>query len=203
MIRKLARFLLSPVLCYRGASDSLYLTFDDGPHPEVTPRILDTLGRCKVKATFFMIGQEMERHPSVVEQVRACGHSVALHGYAHRHGNDMSWREQLLDLRRMRAVAQRFGVPLRSYRPAYGELSLLRLAWCAWHGVRIVMWSFESRDSFVKSEAELAARVTPQALTAGDIVLFHDDTPVTAQALDGLLERALGAGMRFGTLEAA
>ena len=202
MMGKLARWLLSPVLRYRGAADRLYLTFDDGPHPEVTPCILDTLDRCGVKATFFMIGQEMERFPLLVEQVRDRGHAVALHGFHHRHGHDMSWRDQLEDLRRMRAVARRFDVPLRSYRPAYGELSALRIMWCVWHRVRIVMWSFESRDSFMANEAELAARVTPQALSAGDILLFHDDTHITAQALANLLQLVLGAGMRFGTLDA-
>ncbi|MEO8152859.1 MAG: polysaccharide deacetylase family protein [Rhizobacter sp.] len=201
--KTLLRWLLRPVLRYRGDPGQMYLTFDDGPHPEVTPRILDTLDQCGVKATFFMIGQEMERYPAIVEQVLDRGHAVALHGFTHRHGPDMSWREQLDDLRRMRAVAQRFGVVLRSYRPAYGDLSVLRIVWCALHRVRIVMWSFESRDSFVKSETELADRVTPQALSAGDILLFHDDTPVTAQALPGLLQRAQGAGLRFGTLESA
>ncbi len=202
-IRRLLRWLLSPLLCYRGATECMYLTFDDGPHAEVTPRVLDVLDQRRVKATFFMIGQEMERHPELVAQVRDRGHAVAMHGFAHRHCADMSWREQLDDLRRMRAVAQRFAVPLRSYRPAYGELSLLRIVWCALHRVRIVMWSFESRDSFVANSSELEARVLPQALAPGDIMLFHDDTPSTAQALPRLLERLQSAGLRFGLLEAA
>jgi len=201
MIKALLRKLLSPVLRYRGAAPGLYLSFDDGPHPVVTPQVLQALDDGGVKATFFMIGQEMERHPKLVDEVRARGHAIALHGFTHRHCTDMSWREQLDDLRRMRDVARRFGVRLRSYRPAYGELSMLRILWCLLNGVTIVMWSFESRDSFVQQPAELVARVTPQALSGGDILLFHDDTPVTAQALPRLLNNAHAAGLRFGVLE--
>ena len=182
MIKALLRKLLSPVLRYRGDAPGLYLSFDDGPHPVVTPQVLDALERGGVKATFFMIGQEMERHPALVAEVRERGHAIALHG-------------------RMRAVAARFGVRLRSYRPAYGELSVLRIAWCLLNRVKIVMWSFETRDSFVQQASELEARVTPQALTDGDILLFHDDTPVTAQALPRLLDNARAAGLRFGVLE--
>jgi len=201
VIKALLRKLLSPVLRYRGDAPGLYLSFDDGPHPVVTPQVLDALERGGVKATFFMIGQEMERHPALVAEVRERGHAIALHGFTHRHCSDMSWREQLDDLRRMRAVAARFGVRLRSYRPAYGELSVLRIAWCLLNRVKIVMWSFETRDSFVQQASELEARVTPQALTDGDILLFHDDTPVTAQALPRLLDNARAAGLRFGVLE--
>jgi peptidoglycan/xylan/chitin deacetylase (PgdA/CDA1 family) len=78
---------------------------------------------------------------------------------------------------------------------------VLRIGWCLLNRVKIVMWSFETRDSFIQQASELEARVTPQALTDGDILLFHDDTPVTAQALPRLLDNARAAGLRFGVLE--
>lgn len=191
------RWLLQPLVMQRAPGNTVWLTFDDGPHPQGTPQVLDALDAAGVRATFFMIGREMELHPQLVEAVRARGHGIALHGFEHKHAADLSWSQQLADLRCMRAVAARFGVRLAAYRPAYGELTPLRLAWCALHRVRIVMWSYESRDSFVKDAAELAERVSPQSLSGGDIALFHDDTPATAQALPTILANARAAGVRF------
>jgi peptidoglycan-N-acetylglucosamine deacetylase len=196
-LKSLARALLRPWVRHEGPPEGVWLTFDDGPDPATTPRVLDALDAAGVQATFFMIGREMERHPTLVEAVRRRGHGVALHGFDHRHAADLSWREQWADLQRMRAVAARFGVRLRWYRPPYGELTVLRLLWCMAHGVRIVMWSFESRDSFVPDAAALVARVVPQALRAGDIALFHDDTPLTADALPAILAGARAAGLAF------
>jgi peptidoglycan-N-acetylglucosamine deacetylase len=196
----LAKWLLRPVLRYRGPSGVVYLTFDDGPNPEWTPRVLHALDHYGVKATFFMVGEKMALFPSIVGQVKERGHAVALHGFTHRHCSDMSWREQLLDLHLMTDVAEHFDVPMRGYRPAYGELSLPRVLWCVWRRVLIIKWSFESLDSFFTLASELEERVIPQALRDGDILLFHDDLAITAQALPTLLARAQGAGLRFGTL---
>jgi peptidoglycan/xylan/chitin deacetylase (PgdA/CDA1 family) len=196
-VKSLAKALLRPWVLHTGPRDGVWLTFDDGPHPVTTLQVLDALDHAGVRATFFMIGSEMERHPSIVESVRSRGHGVALHGFDHRHAADLSWREQWADLERMRAVARRFGVQLRWYRPPYGELTALRLFWCALRGVRIVMWSFESRDSFLPDAAALVARAVPSALRSGDIALFHDDTPITAEALPDILTGASAAGLVF------
>lgn len=193
----LRRGMLSPLVLSVAPPEGVWLTFDDGPDPATTPGVLQALGQARVRATFFMIGLQMERHPTLVEAVRAQGHTMALHGFEHHPVAELSWRAQWRDLERMRAVAERFGVPLRWYRPSYGELSMPRLVWCALHSVRIVMWSFESRDSFVCDAAALIAYVMSQTLRNGDIALFHDDTPLTVEALPAILAHARSAGLTF------
>ena len=196
-IKSLARWLLKPLVLHRGPRHGIWLTFDDGPHPLNTPRILAALGSAGVRATFFMIGAEMDRFPQVVEAVRSGGHTLAMHGFHHRHAHELSPREQWQDLQRMRAIALRFGVPLRWYRPAYGEVTWVRLVWCLLYRVRIMMWSFESRDSFLANAGELIDRLAPGALCEGDIALFHDDTPLTAEAMPVILQRIQSAGLSF------
>ena len=158
-------------------------------------RILTALGASGARATFFMVGTEMAAHPGVVQAVRAAGHEVALHGHEHRHAADLGWRGQWRDLQAMRRQALALGLPVRSYRPAYGELTPVRLVWCMLHRVRIVMWSLESRDSFVGDADALVAHLRHHPPRGGDIALFHDDTPLTAEALPRLLAMFRGAGL--------
>lgn len=187
-IKALVWRLLSPWVRQQGPDlDALWLTFDDGPHPINTPRILEALAQAGARATFFMVGTEMAAHPALVRAVQAAGHEVALHGHEHRHAADLGWRGQWRDLRAMRRQALSLGLAVRSYRPAYGELTLVRLAWCMLHGVRIVMWNLESRDSFVPDADALVRRLQEHPPRGGDIALFHDDTNLTADALPRLL----------------
>lgn len=198
--KRLAKFLLSPWIRSRGPRGCVYLTFDDGPDATHTRAVLDALRRYHVKATFFMVGEEMERRPDIVAEVRAQGHVIGFHSYSHRHLSDHSGTEALDDLRQTAAVAQRFGLEFKLYRPPYGELSWRRVLWCAWHGVRIVMWSLDSRDSFVATAGELTQQLAPGRVRDGDIVLLHDDTAVTVTALPGVIEGLQHEGLRFGVL---
>lgn len=196
LIRRSAAALLSPWI-RRDApqAGAAWLTFDDGPHPQQTPRILAALAESGVSATFFMVGDEMRRYPALVAAVREAGHEIALHGQSHRHAPDLGWRGQWRDLQAMRRTALALGVPVRRYRPAYGELTMVRALWCLLHGVRIVMWNYESRDSFVTSAEELLLAVQSRPLRAGDVALFHDDTPATAEALPRLIAHFHASGL--------
>lgn len=198
--KRVAKYLLSPWIRSRGPRACIYLTFDDGPDAMHTRAILDVLRRYGVKATFFMIGEEMERHPDIVAEVRAQGHVIGFHSYRHRHLSEHAGTELLDDLRQTAAVAQRFGLGFKLYRPPYGELSLRRLLWCALRGVRIVMWSLESRDSFVATAGELTQQLAPGRVRGGDIILLHDDTAVTVTALPAVIEGLQREGFRFGAL---
>jgi peptidoglycan-N-acetylglucosamine deacetylase len=199
-IKRIGKLLLLPVVRERGPGVGAYLTFDDGPHVDHTRPILAALDQAGVKATFFMIGEEMERYPELVTEVKSRGHAIGLHSYAHRHPGQLRMSELMADLRRAADVASRFGIPFHFYRPPYGELSIFQILWCAWHRVRIVLWSQESRDSFAGSADEVIVAVEAMRVKDGDILLFHDDTPVTVAALPAVLQRLIGAGVRFAVL---
>jgi peptidoglycan/xylan/chitin deacetylase (PgdA/CDA1 family) len=173
------------------------LTFDDGPHPEGTPAVLEALG--DVKAIFFLVGEQVELNPSLAAEVAAAGHTIASHG--HRHINQLRRRDVRDDLRRSHdAIAAATGREPSLYRPPYGIFS--------WPGLRaarerydLLLWSRWGHDWRARATPDsIAAEVTEDA-SAGDVLLLHDaDTYSapgshrrTAAALPRILE-ALQAG---------
>lgn len=201
-MKKLARRLIAPLLTERGPRGRIYLTFDDGPHPEGTPRILDALDAHGVKATFFMVGAAIEQHAGLARDVAARGHSLGYHSYDHVHAVNQTLPNALHDLRNMRVLEGKMHLTGRIalYRPPYGELTVSRLLWCLAHRVKIVMWSLDSLDWKSASSEEVAARVAPQLVCDGDVILFHDDALATPAALPRIIERLKAAGFVFGTL---
>lgn len=153
-------------------TDRVTLTFDDGPHPEGTPAVLEALG--DTKAIFFMVGEQVERYPSVAADVAAAGHEIGLHGY--RHVNQMrvtpaSLRE---DLRRGReAIANATGSEPHLYRPPYGIFTLPGLAEARRHWTPL-LWSKWGRDWRARTDASEIARLATRNLTPGDVILLHD-----------------------------
>jgi peptidoglycan/xylan/chitin deacetylase (PgdA/CDA1 family) len=186
--------LLRPVVRFRGDSRSVYLTFDDGPHPQRTSRVLAALERAGAAATFFMTGAEAQKHPQIARDVIQAGHVVGYHAHNHRHMRDLSTAEQLRELRAVARLEDLLGQRVRLYRPPYGELTLAQVAWCVARRTRIVMWSLESGDSFSADAAAVAER-TRAAMRGGDIVLLHDDTAAGVDGLPLLLEGIRQAGL--------
>lgn len=201
-IKKAIKWLISPPLVERAAPRGVYLTFDDGPHPKHTSRILDALKACDAKATFFMVGSEMERYPEIVASVLAQGHTIGLHSCRHCHPKQLSVADAIRDIQYSIELARRFGFELRYYRPPYGELSLFQILLCAWKGIRVVLWSKESQDSFFVRTDDLIARLNGLRVESGDILLFHDDTEVTVDVLPSYIERLRRDGVRFVALGA-
>jgi peptidoglycan/xylan/chitin deacetylase (PgdA/CDA1 family) len=171
------------------------LTFDDGPHPEGTPAVLEALG--ERKAIFFMVGEQVERYPSVAAEVAAAGHEIALHGYRHRNQMRVTPGWLADDLRRgAAAIAEATGVEPRRYRPPYGIFTLPGLA-IARRGWEPLMWSKWGRDWRARTTPEEIAHLATRSLTPGDVILLHDadwysapgSHSRTAAALPLILER--------------
>lgn len=189
------------------------LTFDDGPEPRSTPRILQLLEEAGAKATFFLLGRQAEQYPELVRQIVAAGSEVGEHGQGHRHawktGPLAYWR----DLQQgRRSVAKALGVgryKVRVYRPAFGEMNLLTLLYLALERRRLVMWDVNPRDFEQTSGADVAARVI-NLLEPGSIILFHDgradapgDPEVTVEAVRQVLTEAQRRGLRLVTASEA
>jgi peptidoglycan/xylan/chitin deacetylase (PgdA/CDA1 family) len=152
------------------------LTFDDGPDPERTPAILDTLAELGARATFFVIGRHLERYPDLGRRIVAAGHELGNHSWAHLPWqNFYSTRAHLADIRRtaelIRAVSGSEREPL--YRPPVGLKSpeLARAAMA--RQLQVVAWSVHSRDTFGQRWQAVARRVLNR-IRGGDIVLLHD-----------------------------
>jgi peptidoglycan/xylan/chitin deacetylase (PgdA/CDA1 family) len=151
------------------------LTFDDGPHPEGTPRMLEILGREEVRATFFLVGEQVRRYPAVVSEIVAAGHAVALHGDRHRVQARLTARAVAEDIARgLATVAEAAGVQPVLHRPPLGIYSPAGLAAARAHGLTPLLWSRWGKDwRRLTTPARIAARAT-RSIGAGDVVLLHD-----------------------------
>ena len=151
------------------------LTFDDGPHPEGTPAMLEVLAAREARACFFLIGEQVERRPELAARVVAAGHMVALHGYRHRLQLRLSAREVADDLRRGRAaIEDATGSGVRWHRPPYGIYSPHGLHAARGAGLDPLLWSRWGKDwRRFTTPGRIAARAT-RSLSPGDVILLHD-----------------------------
>ncbi len=150
------------------------ITFDDGPHPHGTPAMLEILAREGARATFFMIGEQVQRRPQLAAEVVAAGHAVALHGHRHRLQLRLSAREVESDLAHgAAAIEDATGVSPALHRPPFGIYSAAGLAF-ARQRFRPLLWSRWGKDwrRFTTPD-RIAARAT-RTLAPGDVILLHD-----------------------------
>jgi peptidoglycan-N-acetylglucosamine deacetylase len=164
------------------------LTFDDGPHPEWTPRLLDGLAAANVRATFFVVGAAAERHPALVERMHREGHLVGHHSWTHSEPATTSTATLAAEVDRCRALlSDLLGVPSDWFRPPKGQLTLAKLAMLLRRGQRIALWSADPRDYALSDAAPLAAWAAAQPPAPGAIVLLHDVHPHAVDALPSFL----------------
>ena len=151
------------------------LTFDDGPHPEGTPAILEVLAAAGALATFFLVGEQVERRPALAARIVAAGHAVALHGYRHRLQLRLSPDAVQEDITRgLRVVQDATGVALARHRPPYGIYSPAGLRAVHRAGLGPLLWSRWGKDwRKFTTPARITRRAT-RAVIGGDVILLHD-----------------------------
>jgi peptidoglycan-N-acetylglucosamine deacetylase len=151
------------------------ITFDDGPHPEGTPAVLDVLARAGVRATFFVIGEQVRRRPELVVRAAAAGHAIALHGDRHRLQLRLSAAAVAEDLNRgMEAIEDATGATPAWHRPPFGIYSPAGLRAAREAGLAPLLWSRWGRDwRKYTTPRRIAARAT-RSLIGGDVILLHD-----------------------------
>jgi peptidoglycan/xylan/chitin deacetylase (PgdA/CDA1 family) len=198
------------------AESAVALTFDDGPHAVWTPSILDRLEQGGARATFFVVGRNVERHPEIVRDAHRRGHEIGIHLYSHDRGTVYDPLRFDEELRRCQGQLESLiGEPPRFLRFPYGNrgpqkpAAILRR-----YGLRAVHWTFSSHDSHAASPEEVVQRVEA-GVRGGAILLFHDaladegpllrlpyraDRDVTVAALPLVLKGLQRRGLRAVTL---
>lgn len=160
------------------------LTFDDGPHPEHTPRLLDELEAAGIEATFFIIGERAKRHPGIVRRIAAAGHEIGNHTWTHGEPKQTSTSQFLAELRRTRAFLEDLtGEPCRVVRPPKGELSPGKLFGLLKTKQPIVLWNQDTKDYAMTDPAAIGHWVAEYRPRHGDIVLMHDVHPHAASGI--------------------
>jgi len=156
------------------------LTFDDGPDPEHTSQVLDILGDGGARATFFVLGRNVERHPELVTRIAAEGHEVGIHGYDHTL-DDLPGQTT-----RTQRILRELDIETDLFRPPGGNLLWSTEVWMVRKRMRTVLWSYDLLDS-MRHEGKVASRAPLVAVDAGDVVLMHDDNPVCTGELPAIL----------------
>lgn len=183
----------------RGGGE-IYLSFDDGPDPEHTPPLLDLMKAHGVKATFFLIGDQVQRHPELVQRIVDEGHAIGNHSMTHPRMPKLSARAQLADIAAADGVLRRFnGRPRQLFRPPNGRATLATIFNSLMRRRPLVLWSIDSKDYELNAD-QVVARLEQTRLRGGDILLFHDDGSVALAALSRLLPKWVDSGLRFATL---
>jgi peptidoglycan/xylan/chitin deacetylase (PgdA/CDA1 family) len=151
------------------------LTFDDGPHPRGTPAVLEVLARERVPATFFLVGEQIERNPSLAAEIRAAGHEVALHCHRHRNLLRLAPWQVREDIARARwAIETSTGVSPTLYRPPYGILNAAALSLARRSGWRTMLWSNWGRDWERRATPDSIAALLTADVRPGAVLLLHD-----------------------------
>jgi peptidoglycan-N-acetylglucosamine deacetylase len=159
----------------RTVSGGVAITFDDGPHPEGTPAVLEILAGAGIKATFFLVGEQVARRPALAAEIAGEGHLVALHGYRHRPQPAMSHKAVQIDVARGAGVVEDAAqTRLRWHRPPYGVYSPAGLATAREHGLKPLLWSRWGKDwRRLTTPERIASRATAN-VRPGDVILLHD-----------------------------
>ncbi len=202
-----------PITGCRTREKIIALTFDDGPHPDFTPRILEMLDRYEVAATFFVIGQHVSRHPALVRRIVSSGHTLGNHTGSHRRLVGQSVRTVADELRACeQAIAAYSQVSTTLMRPPFGEYDVKAFLTIRSLGYQVINWASAGEDWQGDAAGTVAQRVIDDAQPGG-IVLLHDgcgsfhpvaggrgvteDRTPTVEAVPIIVEELRRKGFRF------
>ena len=178
----------------KGGDKQLFITFDDGPIPEVTPAVLDILATYNAKATFFMVGENAQRYPEIVNKIKDGGHNIGNHTFNHMNGTKVSDREYFKNIIQAREI-----IDSKLFRPPYGRIrprQILELK----KNFKIVLWSVLSGDFDYKTNPERCLNNVIKHANSGSIIVFHDSLKAKENmlyALKGTLEHFGNMGFEF------
>ncbi len=174
MFVKIPKFIqiLFPSIIWRQKNyqNNIWLTFDDGPTPKVTPFILNTLKEENVKATFFLVGEQIERQPDLYNQIISDGHVIANHSYSHIN----SWKSNNLDYLNDIEKCQQLMPKNKLFRPPYGKISALQVRRLK-KKYKIILWDVLSWDFSLSIAPSKVKRNVMENTKQGSIIVFHNN----------------------------
>ena len=174
MFVKTPKFIqkLFPSITWRkeNAQNNIWLTFDDGPHQESTPFILNVLKEEQVKATFFLVGEQMEKHPELLNQIISEGHIVANHSYSHKNGWLSNNSTYFNDIEK----CQKLITENKLFRPPYGKISPLQISHLK-KNYKIILWDVLSWDFSLYNTPKKVKESVLKNTVSGSIIVFHNN----------------------------
>ncbi|MCF8463937.1 MAG: polysaccharide deacetylase family protein [Flavobacteriales bacterium] len=196
---KVYRWLFKKAIFRRNPDEKkVYLTFDDGPHPEVTPVVMEILESHGIKATFFVLGKNALEHPELIEQLKDKGHAIGNHGMHHLNGWTSSTSNYVADAMAGKAVAQS-----TFFRPPYGKLTLSQYSTLS-QTETIVFWDVISGDFDPKISPETVVSNVLKYVRNGSIITMHDSKKAMNSlfgSMNEIITSLKEEGYDFGVLQ--
>ena len=183
-------------------SKRIALSFDDGPHPTLTPQILNILEKYNITATFFMIGCNVENYPNVAREVCKRGHEIGNHTFSHPHMKNLTSDMLKKEVLKTEEILKQNGIPHpKLFRPPEGFRSAEQVEILRSLGYQTIIWSLDTHDWQGRAVGEIVSGVL-SGVQGGDILLFHDYTlkENTITALEQLIPKLLKDGYEFVTV---
>lgn len=175
--------LLFPRLVWNVPNDSnVYLTFDDGPHPIATPKVLEVLNQFGIKATFFCVGANAQKYPEIIRDIERAGHVLANHTYHHENGWTTPVDAYMDSITRTSTL-----IKSNLFRPPYGRINLRSIYRIKNAGFQIIMWSWLSKDYNTKLQNTTIISAAKH-IKAGDVLVFHDSQKTEERIEELLME---------------
>jgi peptidoglycan-N-acetylglucosamine deacetylase len=193
----------SPAPAAAGSAGVVHLTFDDGPTPAWTPRVLELLARYRAQATFFVLGRSAAAYPDLVRQEFAAGHGIGNHTWSHRRLTGLTGGQLAAEVGATSTAIQRAtGAPVGCLRPPYATVDAASAGRVRALGLRLVLWDIDTYDWRSPAAGVIVGRVLGR-VRSGDVVLLHDgggDRSQTVTALEQVLATLSARGFRFAAL---
>lgn len=187
-------------------SGKIFLTFDDGPDPINTIKILDLLKNHNIKVTFFVIGESAKNYNKIIERMITEGHKVCIHGNNHLHPwKVLPWRA-MFDLDRTKKILSSYGIKNKYARPPYGKLNFFTMFYFLFSRLKFVHWNIDSLD-YKRTDSTQLGELLKQKIEVGKIILLHDGRrsgtspgKITAEGLEIFFNDGNFNSQEFSTL---
>jgi len=178
-------------------TNKIYLTFDDGPTPGITNRVLALLDDFDIKATFFCLGKNVEKYPALYQKIIEKGHKTGNHGYSHLKGWSVNNTDYFNDIEKAQKL-----IKSNLFRPPYGRIKPSQLSYLKTK-YKIIMWTILSGDYNIKLSPEKVYNNVINNISEGSIIVFHDSEkafPLMMKTLPVIIEKLKSKGFSFGCL---
>ena len=205
MPRFIQRLYPERIWAFPASTNSVYLTFDDGPIPEVTSWVLDELKKYNAKATFFCIGENVKKHPEIFQRILTEGHSVGNHTFNHLNGAKTETLAYIENVERCHeAINSKFKIQnSKLFRPPYGKITSKQAKILQQKGFKIVMWNILSYDYDANVSEEKCLQNVLKNIKPGSVIVFHDSLKAVKNlryVLPKVLEFIGRSGLLYGKI---
>ncbi|NLX70692.1 MAG: polysaccharide deacetylase family protein [Clostridiales bacterium] len=191
--------------CLPASDNRIALTFDDGPDPHITPLVLDILEEYNTVATFFVIGENAQKYPEVVQRIVKSGHQLANHSWSHKRPTSITVYDLIDEVNKTQKVIEEKYACTKFFRPPYGLVTSEQMQQLKLDGYKVIVWSVDSMDWYTTSPQQIQKCVLDK-VHPGAIILMHSaggyhNRQATIQALPNIISELKKRGYQFVTLD--